>query len=79
MLDTSKDLNLYIFFELRNSEVNDAVGKKAGETIANDPEGSMWIGMRTDSNLTTNSTERDFFYLSGGPYTRLPWGKWYPG
>ena len=67
------------FFELRNSVVNEAVGKKAGETIASDPEGSMWIGMRTDSTITTNSTQRDFFYLSGGPYTRLPYGQWHSG
>ena len=61
MLDTSKGLICIFFFELRNSEVNDAVGKKAGKTIANDQEGSMWIGIHTDSNITTNSTERDFF------------------
>ena len=58
--------------------VNDAVAKK-GRTIANNEEGSEWIGIRTDSNLTTNSTQRIFFYISGGPYTRLPFGKWYPG
>mgnify|MGYP007022709155 CR=1 FL=1 len=79
MLDTSKGLICIFFFELRNSEVNDAVGKKAGKTIANDQEGSMWIGIHTDSNITTNSTERDFFYLSGGPYTRLPYGQWFEG
>merc|ERR1712210_176324 len=66
-------------FEPRNSVVNEAVGKKAGETIASDLEGSMWIGMRTDSKITTNSTQRDFFYLSGGPYTRLPYGQWHLG
>ena len=78
MLDTSKDLICIYFFELRNSVVNDAVAEK-GKTIANNLEGSEWIGIRTDSNLTTNSTERDFFYLSGGPYTRLPYGQWFSG
>ena len=78
MLDTSKDLICIFFFELRNSVVNEAVGKKAGETIASDLEGSMWIGMRTHY-ITTNSTQRDFFYLSGGPYTRLPYGQWHSG
>ena len=79
MLDTSKDLIYIFFFELRNSVVNDKVAKK-GKTIANDKEGSMWIGIRTDSNITAGQpTQRDFFYLSGGPYSTRPYGQWLSG
>jgi len=66
-------------FEPRNSVVNDKVAKK-GKTIANDKEGSMWIGIRTDSNITAGQpTQRDFFYLSGGPYSTRPYGQWLSG
>ena len=72
--------NLYIFFELRNSVVNDAVANK-GKTTANNLEGSQWIGIRTDSNITTNSSQpqRNFFYLSGGPFTSIPYAQWLDG
>ena len=77
LLDTSKDLICIFFY--RNSVVNDAVAEK-GKTTANNPEGSQWIGIRTDFNLTTNPpNERDFFYLSGGPFTRLSYGQWATG
>ena len=77
LLDTSKDLICIFFFQLRNSVVNDAVANK-GKTIANNQEGSQWIGIRTDSNITTNSSQpqRNFFYLSGGPFTSIPYGQW---
>jgi len=70
-------------FEPRNSVVNDKVARK-GKTIANEPggtaQGSQWIGIRTDSNITAGQpTQRDFFYLSGGPYSTRPYGQWLSG
>ena len=76
MLDTSKDLIYNIFFEPRNSVVNDAVANKA---MVNSPTGvgSQWIGIRTDPNFPY--IQQHFYYLSGGPYTSLSYGKFYPG
>jgi len=63
-------------FEPRNSVVNDAVANKA---MVNSPTGagSQWIGIRTDPNFPF--TQRHFYHLSGGPYTSLSYGQWYPG
>jgi len=61
-------------FEPRSSIVNDAVAKK-GQTIANNLEGSQWIGIRTDPA----PAKRHFHYLSGGNFTAIPYGQWYPG
>ena len=87
LLDTSKDLICIFSFELRNSVVNDAVATK-GITIANNPEGSEWIGMEaTPLNVTDpnpalialnlpKNVLHHFYYLSGGPFTSLPYGQW---
>ena len=78
----------FLFFELRNSEVNDAVAKK-GESISIDEEGSAWIGIEatplnlTDPNPVLNLLPKNvlhhLYYLSGGPFTSLPYGKWFSG
>jgi len=78
----TKKKNTGRLFEPRNSKVNDAVAEK-GKTVANPEDqftGSEWIGIRTDSNITSNSTTyRNFFWLSGGNFTSLSYGQWFSG
>ena len=73
--------NLRFFFEQRNSVVNDKIANKA-ESIASFGEGgerawNVWIGIRTDPEFSF--IQRHFYYLSGGPFTSLPYGKWFSG
>ena len=75
LLNASKGLIYNIFFEPRNTEVNEEVAKKAsafsGPAIA---DNRWWIGIRA----VPDRTPRHFYYLSGGPFTSLPYGYWLP-
>ena len=63
--------NLYsFFFESRNTVVNDEVAKKAIDISAN----KWFIGIRTDPD----PAPRHFYWLSGGPFTSLSFGRWGP-
>jgi len=63
-------------FEPRNSVVNDKIANKAKSTDFGQRDG-LWIGIRTDPEFSF--IQRHFFYLSGGPFTSLSYGNWYPG
>jgi len=57
-------------FEPRNTVVNDEVAKKAIDISAN----KWFIGIRTDPD----PAPRHFYWLSGGPFTSLSFGRWGP-
>jgi len=60
-------------FEPRNTEVNEEVAKKAS-AFSGPANPRWWIGIRA----VPDRMPRHFYYLSGGPFTSLPYGYWLP-